>query len=477
MRLLKIFSMICITMASHLFSHQHPPRVAVIGAGIAGLTAAYRLHQSGIDVHVYEARNRVGGRILSVEIEGNIVELGGHNILDGGDAENLRALIDEFSLNLTEDAIRLNPYYFNGSKLIPRYELLKEKQFSPDELRSRLHTIVQKSQNMRDVFCHLFNPEEPLYKLFSVMLAGYEGAPIDKLSVYYAETLYHMLLGGISHAHPGTVQHENKAAFLSIKEGNTLLLQKLASSLEDKVHLNSVLQSVSKTINGTFLLTFQNGQQEIADILVLALPCSVYEDIEFGDEVIPPKRLSQIQNVPYGTNAKILVPINSSFNKDIQYFNDHLGAFFHADQNILILYYTGDSGKFSESDLLDVYHRELPMLKMALGQKCLPASMPVLAQDMPYTIYNRSVGYSWPNDPYAKGSYSFIAAGQEEMLTQIHEEGQEKVRSLFAPIDQKLYFVGEHTTTLMEVSGTMEAACESGNRAARMIQRSLLNSN
>ena len=37
------------------------------------------------------------------------------------------------------------------------------------------------------------------------------------------------------------------------------------------------------------------------------------------------------------------------------------------------------------------------------------------------------------------------------------------------PIDQKLYFAGEHTSILMEFPGTMEAACESGERAARMI--------
>lgn len=469
--------MILITMTNSLFfANQDHPKVAVIGAGIAGLTAAYRLHQSGIDVHVYEARNRVGGRILSAQVDGNISELGGHNILDGGHAENLRALIDEFNLELTENRLGLNPYYFMGGKLIPKHELLKEKQFSAEELSSQLITIVQKSKNMRDVLSALFKLEEPLYKLFSVMLAGYEGASVEKLSTYYSETLFHMLLGGISSAHPGNMQAEKTVDFLSIKQGNSLLPQKLASSLGDKVHMNMPLQSVSKTSNDTFLLTFQNGKQVMADILVLALPCSVYEDIDFTEDVIPKERLSRIQNVQYGTNAKILVPISHPFDKNAQYFNDHAGAFFHSGQNILILYYTGDAGKFSESSLLATYRQELPMLKTAFGADCLPSLMPILGQDMPYTIYDRPVGYSWPNDPYAKGSYSFIAAGQEEIFTAIQEEGQEKVRTLFAPIDQKLYFIGEHATTLMEVSGTMEAACESGNRAARMIIRSLLSS-
>ena len=41
-------------------------KVIVIGAGLAGLTTAYRLQAQGIDVEVYEARSRLGGRILTV---------------------------------------------------------------------------------------------------------------------------------------------------------------------------------------------------------------------------------------------------------------------------------------------------------------------------------------------------------------------------------------------------------------------------
>src|SRR4051794_25722917 len=41
------------------------PRVVVIGAGFAGLSAAFELSQAGADVTVLEARNRVGGRVVS----------------------------------------------------------------------------------------------------------------------------------------------------------------------------------------------------------------------------------------------------------------------------------------------------------------------------------------------------------------------------------------------------------------------------
>ncbi len=50
--------------------------VAVIGAGLAGLTAAYRLQQRGFDVTVFEARDRVGGRVWTVRKGDYIMDLG-----------------------------------------------------------------------------------------------------------------------------------------------------------------------------------------------------------------------------------------------------------------------------------------------------------------------------------------------------------------------------------------------------------------
>ncbi|CAG7588868.1 MAG: FAD-dependent oxidoreductase [Candidatus Midichloria sp.] len=40
-------------------------RIAIIGAGLAGFTTAYRLHKANLNVDVFEARNRVGGRVFT----------------------------------------------------------------------------------------------------------------------------------------------------------------------------------------------------------------------------------------------------------------------------------------------------------------------------------------------------------------------------------------------------------------------------
>ena len=71
--------------------------VAVVGGGIAGLTAARRLSASGIDVVVLEGRDRVGGRTLNLELEdGEILEIGGEWV--GPTQDRVLALISELGI-------------------------------------------------------------------------------------------------------------------------------------------------------------------------------------------------------------------------------------------------------------------------------------------------------------------------------------------------------------------------------------------
>jgi len=97
-------------------------QVVVVGAGIAGLTAARRLVAAGIDVLVVEARDRVGGRTLNYNVtapqarSGTIVEIGGQWVGPGQD--RVLALIDELGLSTFktyEDGNYLD--YRNGLKL------------------------------------------------------------------------------------------------------------------------------------------------------------------------------------------------------------------------------------------------------------------------------------------------------------------------------------------------------------------------
>jgi monoamine oxidase len=80
-------------------------RVAVIGAGLAGLAAADELHRAGADVEVFEASQRVGGRVWSVPFgDLGTVERGAEFVFDGYDA--MLSLIERFGLELRRKGLQ-----------------------------------------------------------------------------------------------------------------------------------------------------------------------------------------------------------------------------------------------------------------------------------------------------------------------------------------------------------------------------------
>jgi monoamine oxidase len=83
--------------------------VAVVGAGIAGLVAARRLHRQGRSVRVLEARDRVGGRTLSQQVGGEVLDLGGQWI--GPGQNRLAALVRELG-------IKTFPQHHSGRKIL-----------------------------------------------------------------------------------------------------------------------------------------------------------------------------------------------------------------------------------------------------------------------------------------------------------------------------------------------------------------------
>ena len=71
--------------------------VAIVGGGVAGLSAAYRLKQRGIRVVVYEAGDRVGGVVRTERRDGFVADLGPNSI--AGPSPHLRAMLTELGLD------------------------------------------------------------------------------------------------------------------------------------------------------------------------------------------------------------------------------------------------------------------------------------------------------------------------------------------------------------------------------------------
>lgn len=442
-------------------------KIIVIGAGLSGLTTAYRLQERGFHVEVYEARNRVGGRVFTINIDGHIGELGGQNILNGGEAKNSIALIDHLGLDTRRKKTILNLHYFFDGKMYNVTPLLKNRQTSPKDLTSQLQALALNAQTMQDVLQGLFNPQDILYKTCSTFLAGYEGAPVEKLSPFYISTLYHILLGGFCTAHPSTGE-ETFLDIMTVHGGNGLIAEKLAEKLSGRIHLNHPLQEIEKNPAGCYQLTFKNGRHADADILILTIPCPVYKNIAISANVIPDERRLKIESVQNGTTEKILAPILPISSKLGSYTNGRMITLENDDGCLLNMYYMGSHSGFTRATIEEIFRKDLPFVHQIYTTPNLSA--PVLAIDQSFGCYHCPVGHSWVNDPFAMGSYSYVGVGQEEAFTSISEIQGEKVKTLFAPLENSLFFAGEHTSVLLDIGGTIEAAVESGERTARMVQ-------
>lgn len=94
--------------------------VVVVGAGIAGLSAAKTLLEAGREVVVLEARDRVGGRVLNVEIGGQANELGGQWIAPY--QTRAKALLDELGIELFPSFRDGSHVYIDPAGTVHRYE-------------------------------------------------------------------------------------------------------------------------------------------------------------------------------------------------------------------------------------------------------------------------------------------------------------------------------------------------------------------
>jgi monoamine oxidase len=452
----------------------HKPRISVIGAGVAGLTAAYRLQEMGHEVHVFEARHRPGGRVLTAQMGTSYEELGGKNFLDGGEPLHSLKLFRDLGLVPLNYDIPFDPLYVIDGKVYRLFDILWDYR-NIDGLLDKLKAASETSQNLQEVINKVFEDED-IQIIFTGAITSYEGSPPQHLDPTAYDSLYMLctlFTGTMNEAHEG---QPPTRPWLSVKGGNAQLPLALNAGLKNKIEYGHTLTSIYK-VDQKMVLKFNKEHVVHTDIVLLAIPCSVYNEIDIATDFIPQDRLDLFQSIQYGTSAKILFSY-SSYDKAK---DNNLKEIFASPtfvswsnnvDDIRTLYFGGEYGTYDVKQAKALLEQGTKMITMINPNVEVDSHVLEAAKDSQYVAYKECVYKSWAQDKYAKGCYINRAPGTAVLLNETEVIGGEKVRKLFSPIQDRVFFAGEHATILDDF-GTLEGAIESGDRVARLINKTI----
>jgi monoamine oxidase len=416
----------------------------VVGAGLAGLTAAYELDRSGFEVLVLEARRRVGGRIRTVRLGQQHAEAGGEYI-DMGHRE-VRRYARRFGLALED--VRKGPdldaviYRGGRRRVADRVETYAVSR-RIDRFWSRVEALAEpldpswpQRQGARldrrsagDLIAELGIDGTARFLLERDLLDDYTVEP-DRLSLLFVCSLERLAAG----------QPDSGLEAFRIRGGNARLPRAFARSL--RVELGQRVSSLEWSTSGVRVTV---GVRTVeADHCVLALPLPALRPIEF-QPALPDILRAAVEELQYGAATKTLLRYRRRVWRSAGLSGDAL-----TDLSAGTVWEASDRQPGREGVLISYAAgaRKPPLPEAAAAD--LDAVFPGSIK-----AHDRGVRADWATDPLTGGSYTAYAPGQ---VTRFWDA----VRTPFG----RVTLAGEHADAY---TGYMEGAIRSGRRAAARI--------
>jgi monoamine oxidase len=431
--------------------------VVVIGAGLSGLTSACHLQKFGYNVLILEARNRVGGRIHTIESLPTKPDLGGLQIGLGYGA--MRTYAMELGLPL----VSLGSYAKQTDFLIDG-SIIKAEQW-PDHKVNKLNKKERKTKPSSLYFKELSKGPQfslprdwtlPQYQYLDISMFDYlkeQGASSQALALIDAnlnaislkdlsanDAFYRLSL-----AKMGTRQSHRIAG------GNSQFTKALAAKMANKVHLGKAVLKINNMPDKVEVCC-QDGSQYRAQHCIVTLPFSALRDVEISGELSQGKA-NAIQQAKYTPVTQVHFSLKSGVNKqeipavnlwsnhafgriftqlDSQGNVQHMNSWINGQQAVAL-------DRLSSVEAINTVQTSIEKNYPPLKGKIAP-------------VYH----CSWANETYSKGAYIQFSPGQiRQMLPYM------------AKPEGRLLFAGEHTE--FDYSG-MESAIVSGLRAAQEVQ-------
>jgi monoamine oxidase len=426
-----------------------PETVLVVGAGIAGLSAARQLVSAGYSVIVLEARSRVGGRVWTDDTwDGAPAELGAQWILRA--TENpIFKLANDWGLPTMRSNWGAIALYDELGRLLPRRDY--------PALEARLANVVERVRALRTARQEAGEPDISLREGLDSVLTELCPSEGERSSLGY------ILTTDIEHEYAADLTSLSLYAWdqdgwllgdeVVLLGGYARIAEKLAKGLD--IRYEHVVQSVTFDANGVSVRTDCGAFAGSRCIVTVPLGVLQHGDIEFSPE-LPDRYLEAIHRLEMGVLDKVYLRFPRVFwPKDAEVIGrvatpPHEWAWYinmcaYSHEPVLLGLNAGHYADYLESlPDEDVVALAMTALRRHLG--------PNIPEPSAYRVTR------WAADPFARGSYTHIPPGANA----------EDHVVLATPVTPRLLLAGE--ATWREHPGTVHGAYLSGLRAAGSIQ-------
>jgi monoamine oxidase len=470
------------------------PRIAIVGAGIAGLNAALTLQDAGLSASVYEASDRIGGRMHSDAVtwaDGTVSEWCGEFI--DSNHETVHHLIKRFGLHTVSlgrgSAGRAQPVtylfnrYYGADEMARDFQALaplleqQEREAGFPTTHARFTQTGYKLDHL-SVFDWIEQYVEgghdaPMGHFLDNACTGFYGLDTGEQSSLNLVYMFASRDPSRDATMPRPMQGMSK-----ILGGNQQLPLAIARSLpEGSIHLRYQLVALERTGDASLTLTFAtaDGPSQVqCERAILALPFSTMRRVDYERAGFDPLKRTAIEQLDYGTISKLFLQFDVPYWYAVGPWPHPNDGFIITDLDIQTLWdasigYAGSSGllvDYTSGRRGAAYAPPGPYTSsndsaniQRYAQECLQQLERVFPGISAH--YTGRAALSYPTgDPHLLGSYACWRVGQYT-----HFGGYEGVRQ--GPV----HFAGEHCS--VEFQGYMEGAAREGARAAREVVQDL----